>query len=96
MVWKVTFLAFLKKESGRQMRSSHSMGNSLYSLVMLSDNISLWSFHSMPKNISAAYVCIIHMRLKGPFTYDIRTEGEKGEGWSKRRCCKGGCGDIVL
>ena len=76
MVWKVTFLAFLKKESGRQMRSSHSMGNSLYSLVMLSDNISLWSFHSIPKNISAAYVCINHMRLRfrleGMLVYRVR------------------------
>ena len=49
------------------MRSSHSIGNNLYSLVMLSDSINLWSFHSMPKNMSAAYVCT----MKWDFGYYI-------------------------
>ena len=41
MVWNVTLLAFLKKESGLQISVNHSTGNNLYSEVMLSGNTSL-------------------------------------------------------
>ena len=62
MVWNVTLLAFLKKESGLQISVNHSTGNNLYSEVMLSGNTSLkqmkinekWaSVQAILKNINA-------------------------------------------
>lgn len=56
IVWKVTDLAFLKKESGRHIFFSQSTSSSLYSEVMFSGSRNLLSFHVCAKNISAAYV----------------------------------------
>ena len=47
LTWNVTLLAFLKKESGRQISVSHSTGSRRYSDVMLSGSRNLDKYLSI-------------------------------------------------
>lgn len=68
IVWNVTDLAFLKKESGRHMCFNQSTSSKRYSCVMFSGNLSRWSFHVCAKKISAAYVIEVSSIESRPIT----------------------------